>query len=205
MSPEPGESARTAALPWTPVKIGWLSGVSRPGTNALSDEQRTFVEALPGPPEWKLRTNFPYGAPMNEGAERFRPTPLVLASLVNLARFTAASLPFRSPASLAHWRALRASCDQLLLVTGSCGSQIVTALERPVPATSPLRILSLGPVDWGCAGLNQTRVRGARDPVRTPVGRRRDTLVPGVGHMDYARSREVREIAARWVEQALVP
>ena len=53
-----------------PVRVGWLSGVSRPGTNALSPEQAAFVEALPAPDAWKLRTNFPYGGLRSEARAR---------------------------------------------------------------------------------------------------------------------------------------
>ena len=186
-----------AAYPWSPVKVGWLSGVSRPGTNALSPEQRAFVEALPGDICSKLTTNFPYG----DEATAFVPTPLVLASAVNLARFAAATTPWTRGSRAAAWRGVKASCERLLLVTGSCGSQIVASLERGCPAGARVSVLALGSVDWGLAGLDVQRVRGDRDM----VARRRGEIVVGVGHMDYTRSTRVLEIARLWVRERLQP
>lgn len=188
-----------ATLNWTPVKIGWISGVSRPGTRALSPEQRGFVEALPGAPDWKLRTNFPYGEP----ARAFRKTALPLASMVNLTHFLLASQPVRLPSRRRAWRALRESCDYLFLVTNSCGAQIVHALEAGAQPESALRVLSLGSVDWGAARLTRTRLRGSLDRVGIPGRGPAEIIVDGVGHLDYARSDEVRRLACEWVRSEL--
>ena len=115
-----------APLPSTPVKIAWISGVSRPGTRDLSPDQLGFLESLPGDAAWKLRTNFPYGPASGE----FRSTTLLVASIVNLTHFLLASQPFRRPSRRCAWRDLRNSCELLLLVTNSCGAQMVQALER---------------------------------------------------------------------------
>lgn len=198
-------AARDRKLAWSPVKIGWLSGSSRPRSNALSPEQQAFVESLPGRSDWKLRTNFPY-LPQTS---TYRATALPIASVINVARFAAASLPLRRARTVRAWRTLRESCDLLLLITNSCGSQIASALERHAPGTTPLRVLSLGPVDWGAKGLEQTRLRGSRDPVRTPVAprsqwaQRAEFVIPGLGHMDYASSPQVAEFAREWTLREL--
>ena len=71
-----------------PVRVGWLSGVSRIGTRALSPEQRALVRTLPAPSGAKLWTNFPYDLDADETApERgFRETSLFVASAVNTCR-----------------------------------------------------------------------------------------------------------------------
>ncbi|QDV05953.1 hypothetical protein Poly30_14560 [Planctomycetes bacterium Poly30] len=202
MSRSNDRASREWALAWTPVKIGWLSGVSRPRTNVLSADQLALVQSLPGAADWKLRTNFPYGLHPSTKPE-FRRTPLLLASAVNLGRFAAASQPLPRRSTRAAWRALRASCERLLLVTNSCGSQIVASLEGRDPSSAPLHLFSLGPVDWGCARLDQVRVRGSLDRIRTPRRSSSDVIVDGVGHMDYARSTEVRALAIQWVRSTL--
>ena len=198
-------------IPWTPVKIGWLSGVSRPRTRALSPLQEAFVRGLPGDEAWKLTTNFPYGRRRKPEAP-YRETPIVFASGVNALRFLAASQPIRRPSRQAAWEALRQSCDRLLLVTCSSGSQIAHSLESryagpgPSVGASPgatLSILSLGAVDWGLHGLDRVSVRGASDRVRVPFQGPADHIIPGVGHMDYARSGAVQAVAAEWVRAHL--
>lgn len=190
----------TEGLAWTPVKVGWLSGVSRPGTSALSQQQRAFVEGLRVPPEWKLWTNFPYGA--SEGVPR--PVPLAIASAVNAARFLGASLPLRRASSRRHWAAVKGSCDRLLLITASCGSQIVAALERSSEGGAQVEALGLGAVDWGASGLDLERVIGSEDRLaRLFTGGRQRSELDGVGHMDYARSSAALDEANRWIAARL--
>ncbi len=207
------------------IRVGWLSGVSRPGSRALSPEQRALVTALPVATECKLWTNFPYDllseggrarlgesppeAAGDESSERARDgyaeTHLIAASLVNAARFLAASQPLRRPSRVAAWRALKSSCERLLLVTGSCGSQIVRSLERAAPEGAAVELLSFGPVDlpFGAAstGLRQTRLVGDRDW----LSGRPDARLRGVGHMDYLRSQAALEAAIRWVRERIDP
>ena len=188
-----------APLPWTSVKIAWISGVSRPGTRALSPDQLGFIDSLPGDARWKLRTNFPYGL----AAEEFRRTTLPVASVVNLTHFVLASQPLRKPWRRRAWRDLRGSCELLLLVTNSCGAQMVQALERESEPKSRLSILSLGSVDWGASRLNRVTVRGSLDRVGVPGMRRADITIDGIGHMDYARSERVRTLACDWASGEL--
>ena len=191
-------------LPWTPVKIGWISGVSRPGTRALIPEQLDFVESLPGDPMWKLRTNFPYGGSSKEPKAESRRVPLAMAAAVNLTHFLLSSQPIRRPSRRRAWRDLRASCELLLLVTNSCGSQLVQALEGGAQPGSTLRTLSLGPVDWGADRLEErVTLRGSLDHVRVPGSKSTDITLGGLGHMDYARSAEVRVFAGEWVQRQL--
>lgn len=189
----------TAEFPWTPVKVGWISGVSRPRSRALSDEQRQFIEWLPVPDAWKLRTNFPYGA----AAESYRPTSLLLASTVNAARFALAVQPQRRRSRVRHWQALKASCDELLLVASSCGSQIAAGLEAAAPHGARLDLLVFGGVDLGARRRTNLRVRGDRDRVARIFSGRSDVVLAGVGHMDYATSPDALEVAEAWIEQRL--
>ena len=190
-------------LPWTPAKIGWISGISQLGTRSLSPEQRGFIESLPGDPAWKLPTNFPYGGPYTDADREYELTPLPIASLVNLTHFLLASQPIRRPSRRRAWQELRASCDLLLLVTNSCGAQIVQALERGPQPPSKLKVFSLGSVDWGASRLERVTLRGSLDKIGVPGRRPDDITVDGVGHMDYARSDEVREIACEWARTEL--
>ncbi len=196
--------SRDSALPWTPVKIGWISGISQLGTRTLSPEQRGFVESLPGAPEWKLRTNFPYGGPKDDEEREYERTPIAIASAVNLTHFLLSSQPIRRPSRRRAWRDLRASCDLLLLITNSCGAQIVQALESGPQPASKLRTFSLGSVDWGASRLEQrVKLRGSLDNVGIPGFKSGDVAVEGIGHMDYAGSDEVRAIAGEWVLKEL--
>ncbi len=190
------------SLPWTPVKVAWISGVSDVGRHALSDRQRAFVDALPAPRRWKLHTNFPY-APGGSDTALFRARHLLWASTINAARFVAACQPLHRRARLDAWAELKASCDTLLLISLSCGSQIAWSMERCRPDGAEVSMLSLGPVDFGCGYIPRRVVVGAEDRVSPCPGRGDAIRLPGVGHLDYAASGLALDEASQWVEDQL--
>lgn len=190
-----------SGLPWTPVKIAWISGVSRVGSRGLSTAQLAFMDSIPGPAQWKLRSNFPYSS--EPAAAPLEPVPLLWASTVNAARFLAASQPMRRRARLEAWSALKASCDVLLLVSLSCGSQIAWAMERRRPSGARVKMLSLGPVDFGCGPMNRRVFVGDRDRISRSPNLRTAERLPGVGHLDYASSKAAHLAVSRWLEHEL--
>ncbi len=177
--------------PVTPLKVVLLSGLSDPTTCALSPEQVRFLEALEVPESCKLYWNFPY-IPCPEKARRA--PPLWLASLRNTRQFLEASrLAYRS-AARGHWQSLTASTDKLVVITLSCGLEILNQCLSGDGIGSRIHVFALGPVARRAPSVPCTLVRGARDLLSRCFFRTSDLVVPGVGHMDYLRNNKVLEL-----------
>lgn len=175
-----------AQHPRTPVKVVLLSGLSDPATCALTRPQRDFLAALSVPEEWKLYWNFPY-LPSPE----WRGVPLWLASLRNARLFlTLSRRPCRA-AVRRHWLALVESTERLVVVTLSCGLEIVRQCLGPTPAPRPLDVVALGPVAWTTPPVSCTLIQGTRDYLSKLFFRKATIVVPAVGHMDYLHSPQV--------------
>ncbi|MEP7013702.1 MAG: hypothetical protein ABJC13_25555 [Acidobacteriota bacterium] len=125
-----------------PLQIAFLTGQSNPGNAALSPLQQAFLEALPAPAEWKVRTNFPYP----DIPQTFQRTPLPTASLHNLSLY----LHSRRPEFAATYRpAVLAQIDraeQTLFLAGSSGLELLVNLHLPPPALARLHVFAYGPV-----------------------------------------------------------
>lgn len=180
------------AHPVTPMKVVLFSGLSDPSSCALSAGQQRFLDRLSLPPECKIYANFPYLSPEHAQQETI---PIAVASWRNLSQFLGA---WRSPyqqCAQAHWDALAVSCDQLLVITISCGLQILNACLATGTRPRSIDILSLGPVAWDRPPVPHTLVRGSRDYVVNPLFRAVDVVLPGVGHLDYLEHPLVRDLA----------
>jgi len=178
--------------PATKLKVVLLSGLSDPSNCALSGSQRRFLDQLPLPPECKVYANFPY---LPTGPDEQASIPIAMASLRNLNQFLGA---WRSPyhqSAQAHWAALAMSCERLLVVTISCGLQILNACLTTGIRPASVNVLCLGPVAWRRPAVPHTLVRGSRDYVVNPWFRAVDVTLPGVGHLDYLKDPSVRRLA----------
>lgn len=184
----------------TAVKVVLFSGLSDPSSCALSVSQQRFLDQLSLPQECKIYANFPYLPPCRTEQASI---PIALASWRNLSQFLGA---WRSPyqrCAQAHWEALSASCDRLLVITISCGLQILNVCLATGIRPTNLDILCLGPVAWERPPVSHTLVRGSRDYVVNPWFRAVDIVLPGVGHLDYLNHPSVRELAEARLAQLL--
>jgi hypothetical protein len=173
--------------PFTPIKVVLLSGLSDPATCALSPTQVQFLGALEAPESCKLYWNFPYiPCPARPHPE----PPLWLASLRNARQFVLASRPAYCTAARRHWQALTASADEVVVITLSCGLEILNnCLDiQPVPK---IRVFALGPVAWHLPRVPCTLVQGTHDHVSRSFFKVSDVIVPYVGHMGYLPNRHV--------------
>jgi hypothetical protein len=173
--------------PDTPLKIAILSGLSDPSTCALSDTQRDFLLRLDAPHSAKVFRNFPYvdSAPPRDPG-------LLIASWRNTQQFIDASNPKTIEHTRRHWRALRDSCDALLIITLSCGLEILRHCIGENEGA--VHVLALGPVARALPALPCTLVRGTRDPIAR-IFFDDAVVVPKLGHLDYFTSSTVLEIA----------
>ncbi len=186
--------------PNTPVKVAVMSGLSDPTTCALSGIQKRFMAAVDVPEEWKVYWNFPY-VPCER--ERQDP-PLWLASVRNGWQYLLASSPGYRAAARRHWRALADSAERLVVVTLSCGLEILNHVLGPEDEGKSLDVIALGPVASGPPRVPSVMVQGTADYVSRLFFRRRDVSLPGVQHLEYflhplvleLTNRRVRHVAA---------
>ncbi|MBS0205220.1 MAG: hypothetical protein JSS49_20135 [Planctomycetes bacterium] len=178
--------------PLRSVRAVLLSGLSDPGCCSLSRSQQQFLDQLALPVDGKIYANFPYHSPAR--AEQAA-IPLPLASWRNLSQFLGASRsPYREHAT-AHWESLTGSCRGLLVITISCGLEILNACLSKGARPAEIEVLALGPVAWSRPRVSHLLVRGSRDYVVNPFFRDVDLRLPGVGHLNYLQDPTVIELA----------
>jgi hypothetical protein len=178
-----------AAHAWTPVKIAILSGLSDPSTCALSELQTKFLAAIDAPEEWKIYANFPY---VDCSGPRRNP-PLWLASWRNFRQFSGASGTAYGRDARRHWRALRESAAALVIITLSCGLEI---LRHCVDGDDAGRthVLALGPVARGLPAIACTLVQGSADPISRIFFKHAHVSL-SAGHMSYLDDPAVLRLA----------
>jgi pimeloyl-ACP methyl ester carboxylesterase len=185
--------------PRTTLKVALLSGLSDPSTCALTPGQRAFLGSLDAPPEARIDRNFPY---LDSGEPPTAP-PLWLASVRNGLQYLRASNVDVVSHARRHWHALRASADRLVIITLSCGLEILRHCIDPANDERAVHILALGPVARGLPSLPCTIVQGSRDPISSAFFRPRPSssdrvrhiTLEGLGHLDYLRHPSVRQFA----------
>lgn len=174
------------------LKVVLLSGLSDPSSCALSRIQQQFLDQLSLPRESKIYANFPYIPPDRPEQASI---PILLASWRNFSQFLRVPRsPYRELV-LAHWQALVDSCQGLLVITISCGLEILNVCLSTGIRPAELEVLALGPVAWTRPAVPHTLVRGSRDYVFNPLFRSTDIVLPGVGHMNYLDNSAVLELA----------
>lgn len=179
-----------ARHPFTTMKVVLLSGLADPATCALSPIQRRFLDAIDAPAEWKVYWNFPYVP----SARPRVPPPLLLASIRNYAQFLRASKPAYRDRARVHWRALVESTESLVVITGSCGLEILNHCVDDGDADRITHVFALGPVARARPQAPHTIVQGTRDPITKLYFRRGDVALPGVGHMNYLEDSRALEL-----------
>lgn len=184
--------------PHAPLKVVLMSGLSDPTCCALSPVQRRFLDALNLPAESRIDANFPY---LPGVRNEQRPISLWIASWNNWNQFrSAARVPYRDHARR-HWQALVKSCDRLLVITLSCGLEILNVCLASGEIPAQIDVLALGPVAWKRPPVSHLLVRGSRDRVLNPAFREVDQVLPGLGHLDYFQSPTVLELARHRLER----
>lgn len=175
--------------PLTPLKVVLLSGLSNPQSCALSPAQTGFLAALDVAEEAKVYWNFPYVP-----GEAWRTTPLWLASWRNYRQYRLASRDAYRLNAQRHWRALVRSTERLVVITLSCGIEIVNQCVDIDDTRRDIHIIALGPVAHARPTLPHTLVQGSRDSISKFFFNDADVVIDGVGHMDYLGDRQVAEL-----------
>ncbi len=184
-----------ALLPYTPIKVAFLTGLSDPMSCQLSRDYQHFLRQLDCPEAWKVYLNFPY-IPSQDSIDHVW---IVTASLANMRQFLRARSPHYRQCAQRHLLNLLTSTDQVLLVVGSCGLEILNQAWTAAISRQRLTIVALGPVACRRPQASGLLVQGSRDLISRCFFHDVDVRLPDVGHMDYVRDRRVLEL----VHQAL--
>ncbi|APO94302.1 hypothetical protein [Xanthomonas vesicatoria] len=171
-----------------PLQIAFLTGQSDPARCALSAEQLAFLHMLQGPGRRLLTCNYPYwlvSAP-------HRRIPLWRASLSNARQYLQARAGRVAEADRARVGALLQQAPMTVLLAGSCGLQVLTALQLPQALRARLAVFAYGPVCRAPATFSRLRVvQGQGDWISRALFDAAAELTPTCGHMDYLRDAAV--------------
>ena len=182
----------------TERKIALLSGLSDPESCALSEVQRRFLDQLTVCDNEKVRSNFPYRP--DDCLPRTMPS-LLSASWANGRQFWLASGDRYRTAATRHWNALVQSCDELTVITLSCGLEILNSCLVAGLRPKSLRIISLGPVARARPSAVHTLIQGSRDYISKPFFQKIEIALPGVGHLNYLDNVKTVEIVNQLLRQ----
>ncbi len=186
-----------------PTRLVWLSGRSDPTSVALSPAQRALLQRCSSvSPELDIVTsNFPY-----HGEQHWRAVPLPLAAWRNGAQFLTARWPKKAAHARMAWRAMCAGASRVLVITGSCGAELLRTIEPATPAGVTVASLGLGPVAWSAPRSLTLAVLGSKDRIARPFVAAwrspRTVSIQGVGHMDYLDSADVQKCVEQWIAEA---
>lgn len=179
-------------------KFALLSGLSDPESCALSDVQQQFLRQLPVDDTEKVLANFPYQP--GDGSPRRSPS-LICASWANGRQFWQASGRRYREAATRHWDALVGSCDDLTVITLSCGLEILNSCLVAGVRPAKLRIISLGPVARARPRAAHTLIQGSRDYVSKAFFWTPEVTLPGVAHLNYLDSQQTIELINQILRQ----
>ncbi|MBL8818122.1 MAG: hypothetical protein JNL58_18995 [Planctomyces sp.] len=193
----------------TPYKIAVVTGLSDPESCRLTKSQRMLITPPDVDVQSVVRWNFPFTPDPSvrtgeEHLEQVDPAiPLLRASFANSFQFLRSlTFGYQTLAS-PHWESLLQSTSRLLLITGSCGLQLINSWTGLAAYADRIRVLALGPVAFSRTMVPTTILQGSRDTLSRLCFRSPEILVTGTGHMDYWEDPQVREIAAQWLRDRI--
>lgn len=195
--------------PVTPWKVAIVTGLSDSASCQLSEQQLSLLQSLRDcsytgsphlpHPETIVTRNFPF---VPTTAERHS-ISLIRASMSNGLQYLRTRSESYQRASTPHWESLLQSTERLFLITGSCGLQLIGSWPGVTRYKDRIQVLALGPAGYPNSSLSVTLLQGSRDWVSRCWFRHTDIMVKDVGHLDYWKHPQVREIVQRWIRDRI--
>jgi len=167
------------------ITVAFLTGQSDPRTSALSPAQRGFLDRSPVLPGQRLDLNFPY-----RSAGSWSETNLLRAGFNNAGQYLASRRPSFAQQHRAGVREAFGPSGKILLLTGSCGLELLVNLRLPEEFMQRLHVFAYGPVSRSlprCASLET--VQGSRDAISRWWHPQVDHVI-SCGHMNYLDAEE---------------
>ncbi|PPT96782.1 hypothetical protein XaraCFBP7407_08080 [Xanthomonas arboricola pv. arracaciae] len=185
------------------LQIAFLTGQSDPESCALSMQQQHFLQQLQGPGRRLIDCNYPY----RSASPPHQHMPLWRASVSNAHQYLAARAARVADADRTRVVALLEQAPTTVLLAGSCGLQLLTALRLPQVLRTRLAVFAYGPVCNAPATFGQLRVvQGNGDWISRALFAGAPDLTPACGHLHYLRDAAVLAECQAFiaqVEQAL--
>ncbi|WP_415916103.1 hypothetical protein SE336_12555 [Xanthomonas arboricola] len=170
------------------LQIAFLTGQSDPESCALSMQQRHFLQQLQGPGRRLIDCNYPY----RSASPPHRHMPLWRASVSNAHQYLAARAARVADADRMRVVALLEQAPTTVLLAGSCGLQLLTALRLPQALRTRLAAFAYGPVCNAPGTFGQLRVvQGSGDWISRALFAGAPDLTPACGHLHYLRDATV--------------
>lgn len=183
--------------PLVRLQLAFLTGQSNPQCCALSAQQAHFGQALLGPGRVLRLQNFPY----QEATPAHAPVALWRASWHNAAQY----LSSRRPGFVRRYRdavlQMLDATPHTLVLSGSCGLELLANLMLPADALQRISLLAYGPVARrapACARL--LTVAASADWIsRWGYGPAMRSIAGG--HMDYLAQPELLALVQRFAAE----
>lgn len=170
------------------LQIAFLTGQSDPESCALSMQQRHFLLQLQGPGRRLIDCNYPY----RSASPTYRHMPLWRASVSNARQYLAARAARVADADRMRVVALLEQAPTTVLLAGSCGLQLLTALRLSQALRTRLAVFAYGPVCNAPAAFGQLHVvQGSGDWISRALFAGAPDLMPACGHLHYLRDAAV--------------
>ncbi|PPT44553.1 hypothetical protein XarbCFBP8132_00660 [Xanthomonas arboricola] len=170
------------------LQIAFLTGQSDPESCALSMQQQHFLQQLQGPGRRLIDCNYPY----RSASPTYRHMPLWRASVSNARQYLAARAARVADADRTRVVALLEQAPTTVLLAGSCGLQLLTALRLPQVLRTRLAVFAYGPVCNAPATFGQLCViQGSGDWISRALFAGAPDLMPACGHLHYLRDAAV--------------
>ncbi|PMR88053.1 hypothetical protein [Xanthomonas arboricola] len=164
------------------LQIAFLTGQSDPESCALSMQQQHFLQQLQGPGRRLIDCNYPY----RSASPTYRHMPLWRASVSNAHQYLAARAARVADADRMRVVALLEQAPTTVLLAGSCGLQLLTALRLPQVLRTRLAVFAYGPVCNAPGAFGQLRVvQGNGDWISRALFAGAPDLTPACGHLHY--------------------
>jgi hypothetical protein len=172
--------------PYSPVKVAFLTGLSNPKSCALSALQKQFMARLELPQTYKVHSNFPYHPCQGEENE-----PLWKASIANTRQFLQLRRAYYRQHLRGHLDSFAASCDKLILLTGSSGLSLLNVALTDTANKKMAHVFAFGPVAWQLPKVSCTLIQGSQDYLSRWFFKNVDYRIDGLNHLDYLCHPEV--------------
>ncbi len=179
------------------VRMLLLTGQSSFRSARLAAEQVAFLRAVSPCPDAVVEAGFPFHADLL--ADEREPFDLLVASARNARQvvWSMTSSRYQQVVQRTLQQALNATRERLMVVTGSCGLQLLNRAwtSLVVPPRLRVQVVALGPACFAPLRLRPaevTVIAGTRDPWSRLFYYGRADLRVACGHLDYWASPEVR-------------
>jgi hypothetical protein len=178
------------------LQIAFLTGQSNPACWALSPVQAAFLAQLQRGNRQLHGCNFPY-QPESPSHE---PVPLLKASVHNSAQYLLSRRPSFSERYQAAVLALLSRHPHTVLLTGSCGLELLNNLRLPPAWLSRVSVFAFGPVARHSPDCRHVLVQGRLDGISRLFFNTVHHLVE-CGHMDYLQQEAVLALCESFLDQ----